>query len=74
MSAGRWILALVALAVLWKCSQQEDPPPVPIEDTFMGDTVKAKENAQGYEQEYLDATRERQRQMDEQLERDSGGN
>ncbi len=74
MSAGRWVLALLALAVLWKCSQQDEPPPVPIEDTFMGDTVEAKQRAQGYEQDYLDATRQRQQQMEEQLERDNGGN
>jgi len=74
MSAGRWILALLALAVLWRCSQQEPPPPVPIEDTFIGDQVKAKERAQDFEQEYLDATRQRQQRMEEELERENGGN
>ncbi len=74
MSAGRWILALLALAVLWKCSKQEPPPPVPIEDTFIGEQVKAKDRAQDFQQEYLDATRQRQQQMDEEVDKESGGN
>ena len=47
--------------------------PPPIEEGIIGGPVRALRKAEGFETEYLEATKERNKRMDEQLEKDSGG-
>ena len=69
----RWFLFfLFVLAVLWYIRGIEEKPPPKAEDSFIGGPVKALRKAEGFEQSHLDATKERQKQMEEQLEKDSG--
>ena len=70
----RWLLFLILVfAVLWYIRGIEDVKPPPIEESFIGGPVKALRKAEGFEESYLDATKERQKKMEEQLEKDSGG-
>ncbi len=70
----RWLLLLlVVVAVLWYIRGVEEVPPPEIEDSFIGGPVKALKKAEGLEKSYLDATEERQKKMEEQLEKESGG-
>lgn len=70
----RWLFFLiVVLAVLWYIRGIEEVEPPPIEDSFIGGPVKALRKAEGFEDSYLDATEERKKRMEEQLEKDSGG-
>ena len=70
----RWLLVLiVVLAVLWFIRGIEETPPPTAEDSFIGGPVKALRKAEGFEDSYLDATEERKKRMEEQLEKDSGG-
>lgn len=70
----RWFLFLLfVLAVLWYIRGIEEMPPPKAEDSFIGGPVKALRKAEGFEKSHLDATKERQKQMEEQLEKDSGG-
>lgn len=70
----RWLLFLiVVLAVLWYIRGIKEAEPPPIEDSFIGEPVRALRKAEGFEESYLDATKERQRKMEEQIEKDSGG-
>ena len=70
----RWLLFLIVVfAVLWYIRGVEEVPPPKAEDSFIGGPVKVLRKAEGFEESYLDATEERKRQMEEQLEKDSGG-
>jgi len=70
----RWfIFFLVVFAILWYIRGIEEVPPPPIEESFIGGPVKALRKAEGFETEYLEATKARNKRMDEQLEKDSGG-
>ena len=70
----RWLLFLiVVLALLWYIRGIEDVEPPPVEEGIIGGPVKALRKAEGFEQEHLDATRERQKKMEEQIEKDTGG-
>ena len=70
----RWLLFLIIVfAVLWYIRGIEETPPPKAEDSFIGGPVKALRKAEGFEESYLDATEERQKQMEEQIEKDSGG-
>lgn len=70
----RWLLFfLFVFGVLWYIRGIEETPPPKAEDSFIGGPVKALRKAEGYEQIHLDATRDRQKRMEEQLEKDSGG-
>lgn len=65
----RWIFVLgILLAAAWYLRSCEDPPPRPAEETFIGDQVKALREAENFEQEYLDATRKKQEEIDKELE------
>jgi hypothetical protein len=44
-----------------------------VEETFIGDEIRAVQKAEAFEQEYLDATRARQEQMEKELEEAAGG-
>ena len=70
----RWLLFLIIVfAVLWYIRGIEEVKPPPIEEGIIGGPVKALRKAEGYEKSYLDATKERQKQMDEQEDKDTGG-
>ena len=69
----RWFLFfLFVLAVLWYIKGIEEVTPPPVEESFIGGPVKALRKAEGVEKSYLEATEERQKRMEEQLEKDSG--
>ena len=68
------LLLVVAGGWYWWASQHEDPPaPMPVEETFIADQVKALDKAKGFESDYLDATDAQKQRMEEQLERAEGG-
>jgi len=70
----RWLFFLIVVfAVLWYIRGIEEVPPPKAEDSFIGGPVKALRKAEGFEKSYLEATEERKKQMEEQLEKDSGG-
>jgi len=70
----RWLLFfIVVLAILWYIRGIEETPPPTAEESFIGGPVKVLRKMEGYEDQYLDATRERQKQMEEQIEKDTGG-
>ena len=69
----RWLLFLILVfAVLWYVRGIEETPPPKAEDSFIGGPVKALRKAEGFEKSFLDATEERNKKMEEQLEEDSG--
>jgi len=70
----RWLFFLIVVfAVLWYIRGIEEVPPPKAEDSFIGGPVKALRKAEGFEKSYLEATDERNKQMEEQLEKDGGG-
>jgi len=70
----RWfIFLLLVLAALWYLRSLEPVEPPPIEEGIIGGPVKALHKAQGYEKTYLKDNQEHQKQIEEQLEKDSGG-
>lgn len=70
----RWfIFLLLVLAALWYLRGLEEVEPPPIEEGIIGGPVKALHKAQGYEKTYLQDTQAHQKQLEEQLEKDSGG-
>ena len=70
----RWLLLLlVVFGVLWYLRGVEEMPPLKAEDSFIGGPVKALRKAESFEKSHLEATAERQKRMEEQLEKDSGG-
>lgn len=68
----RWLILLVLLALAIAYFLPE-PERVPVEETFIGDEIRAVQKAESFEQEYLDATRARQEQMEKDLEEAAGG-
>jgi len=70
----RWLLFfIIVLAVLWYIRGIEDVKPPPLEEGIIGGPIKALHKAEGFEKSYLEATDEHKKQMEEQLEKDSGG-
>ena len=71
----RWLFFLIVVfAILWFIGGIEEEPPPKAEDSFIGGPVKALRKAEGFEKSYLDATEEHKKQMEEQLDKDSGSN
>jgi len=70
----RWLLVLLfVFAALWYWRGVEETPPPKAVDSIIGGPVKALRKAQGFEKSYLDASDERKKRMEEQLEKDAGG-
>lgn len=70
----RWLLLLIIVfALLWYIRGIEDVEPPPVEEGIIGGPVKALRKAEGFEQDHLEATKDRQKKMEEQLEKDTGG-
>ena len=67
----RWLIFfLVVCAVLWYIRGIEEAPPPKAEDSFIGGPVKALRKAEDFEKTYLDAAEERNKKMEEQIEKD----
>ena len=70
----RWfIFLIIVFAVLWYIRGIEDVKPPLIEEGIIGGPVKALRKAEGFEKSYLDQTEARQKQMEKQIEEDTGG-
>ena len=70
----RWFIFLILLfALLWYLRGIEEKPPPTAEESFIGGPVKALRKAENFEDTYLDSAAERQKKMEEQIEKDSGG-
>lgn len=70
----RWFLFLILVfAVLWYIRGIEDVEPPPLEEGIIGGPIKALHKAEGFEESYLDQTEARQKQMEKQIEEDTGG-
>jgi len=70
----RWLIFLLLVAaLLWYIRGVEEKKPPPIEESFIGEPVKALHKAQGFEKKTLDADATRKKKIEEQLDKDSGG-
>jgi len=68
----RWLIALLLIALaIWYFLPE--PEPRPVEETFIGEEIKALNKAKQFEQEYLEAVRERQEKMEAELDEQDGG-
>jgi hypothetical protein len=68
----RWLVTLIIL-LLALFFYLREPEPKPIEDTFIGPQIESLRKAEGVEDDYLKATRERQQRLEESLAEDAGG-
>ncbi|NIP18497.1 MAG: hypothetical protein GWM87_10305 [Xanthomonadales bacterium] len=68
----RFLLVLIVILLVVFFYLRE-PEPKPIEETFIGPQIESLRKAEGVEADYLDATREQQKRMEEQLEEATGG-
>ena len=68
----RWFVALIVILLAFYYFLPE-PEHRPVEETFIGEQVKVLRKAENYEDEYLKAIQERQDQMEEELEKATGG-
>jgi hypothetical protein len=68
----RWliVLILILLAIFYFIPEPEPPT---ADESFIGEQIKPLRKAQGFEDEYLKATQERKKQMEEELEKSGGG-
>ena len=70
----RWFIFLIlVLAALWYLRGVEEQPPPAAEDSFIGGPVKSLRKAEGFEKEYLDATKAQQQKMEQQIEQAASG-
>jgi hypothetical protein len=58
------LLLILALLLLWYLLPE--PEPVPVEESFMGDQVRALQRAESVEDQYLDADRQARELIDRQ--------
>ena len=69
----RWLIFLIlVLAALWYLRGIEEEPPPTADESFIGGPVKALRKAEGFEKQYLDATKAQQQKMEQQIEQASG--
>lgn len=69
----RWFIFLILVfALLWYIRGIEEKPPPTAEESFIGGPVKTLRKAESFEKSYLDSAAERQKEMEEKLEKDSG--
>ena len=68
----RWLILLIIVALVFYFYLPE-PEPKPIEETFIGDQIKPLQKAEGFEDEFLKATDERKKKLEEELEKSGGG-
>jgi len=68
----RWLIfiLIVIFAVYLFMPESE---PIPVEETFIGEPVKALREAENYSDEYLKANEDRRKKMEEELEKATGG-
>jgi hypothetical protein len=67
----RWFIVFLIL-VLAAWHFMPDPEPVPVDESFIAEPVKQLENAEGYEDQYLDQADARKKRMEEALEEGGG--
>ena len=67
----RWFIALIVILLAFFYFLPE-PEPKPVEETFIGEQVKVLRKAEGFEQQYLEADQERQKRLEEELEKSGG--
>lgn len=66
----RWLLILIVVLFLaWKLVP--DPEPLPVEETFIAEPVQQLQDAEAYEDRYLEQADERKQRLEEAL--DDGG-
>ena len=67
----RWLilLILVLLAVFHFLPEQEPPH---VDESIIGEQVKPLRKAEGFEDQYLDATEARKERLEEELEKGDG--
>lgn len=68
----RILVFILLLLVVFKLSSCQEEPPPTAEESFIGDQVKVLRKAENYEQQHLDDVRERQKRIEQQLEKDGG--
>jgi len=64
------MIIIVLLAIFYFLPE---PEPVPVEESFIGDQVKTLRKAEGFEDQYLKATEDQKKRLEEQLEQGGGG-
>ena len=68
----RFLIALLILLLLvWHF--WPEPEPVPVEKTFIAEPVQRLREAEQFEAQYLEATEARKRQLEKELEEQTGG-
>jgi len=67
----RWFIALLVILLAFFYFLPE-PEQKPVEETFIGEQVKVLRKAEGFEQQYLEADQERQKRLEEELEKSGG--
>ena len=68
----RWLLALIViLLAIWYFTPEREPPTA--DESFIGNQIKPLRKAENFEDEYLNATEERKKQMEEQIRQSEGG-
>jgi hypothetical protein len=68
----RYFLILLVLALLaWKL--MPTPEPVPVEDTVLGEPVKRLQEAEQFEDQYLEQSEARKQRIEEAVEGDGPG-
>jgi len=68
----RWLLVLIiVLLLIWRF--WPEPEPIPVEETFIGEPVRALHSAEAFEDEYLEAQEARKEELERKLEEQTGG-
>jgi hypothetical protein len=63
------LLILILLAIFHFI---KDPPPRPVEETFIGPQIETLKKMEGYEDQYLKSVEEQQKKMEEELKKSGG--
>lgn len=73
-----WIILILSCLGVWYFwpdgeNSSDDTPVMSAEDTFIGPQVKVLNSAKGYEEQHLEATRQHQEKLEQQLQDGGGG-
>ena len=68
----RWLVVLIIILLAWFYFQDE-PEPVPVEESFIVEPVGALREAERYNDQYKAMDQQRQQRLEESLEEQSGG-
>ena len=67
----RFLLAIIIIMLAFYFLMP-DPPPKPVEETFVGKQIEPLRKAEGFEAEFLKADAEHQKKLEEELEKSGG--